>query len=160
MRTTVSVDKYRVTPIDQATAAEVRRTLTAPGYGHLAHADVGDDAVPCRYCLRNIEPGEKRLLFTYDSFAGVENYPLPGPVYIHAEECAPYDEPGRFPPAWRHKWLAFHAYAKGRQQITDGRSLDGDPDWVLGQLFADTRVEYVQVHSLAAGCFLLHVGRA
>ncbi len=155
-----SVRTFRITPIDQETVAEVRRSMAAPGYGHPAHVEVADTSAPCRYCLQDIQPGEKRLLFTYNSFAGVGDYPLPGPVYIHADECEPYDEPGRFPPAWRHKWLAFHAYGKGRQQITDGRSLDADPDWVLDSLFADPRVEYVQVHSLTAGCFLVRVDRA
>ncbi len=156
---TASVDKYRVTPIDQAAVAEVRRTMTSPGYGHPAYADVADGPALCRSCLRTIEPGEKRILFTYDSFSGVEDYPQPGPVYIHADDCVPYEEQSSFPAWWSHKWLAFHAFGKGRQEITDGRSLDGDPDWVLERLFDDPRVEYVQVHSLTAGSFLYQVRR-
>jgi Protein of unknown function (DUF1203) len=54
-------------------------------------------------------------------------------------------------PHWsRHEWLAFYAYDKDGQLVTDGRSLDGDPDWVLARLFEEPRVDYVQVHSLSS----------
>src|SRR2546429_2622724 len=43
-------------------------------------------------------PGEdRRILFTYDRFAGVESLPQPGPVYVHAEACARYSEDAGFP---------------------------------------------------------------
>jgi hypothetical protein len=154
---------YRVVPIADEVADEVRRTLRSPGYGHPAHREVADGHGPCRSCLRTFRPtGEERLLFTHDAFAGVESYPLPGPVFVHADACEPYARTDRFPAELRDKSLALHAYRHGRVPVREGQAHGGDPDpdVLLSKLFADPDVDYVQVHSLQAGCFVCHVARA
>jgi hypothetical protein len=50
---------------------------------------------PCRECLSTFVVGEEeRLLFTYDAFVNAEHRPQPGPVFIHAGRCCPYDDAG------------------------------------------------------------------
>ena len=85
------------TPRPPPRSATTRR---APGYGHPAYEDVGDERAPCRVCLGHIEPGEARLLVTHDPFAAHGTYPLPGPIFVHARACAPFDGPG-LPPVLR-----------------------------------------------------------
>jgi hypothetical protein len=76
----------RIVAIPTEVAEAVGATLRAPVYGFPAHAEVATDAAPCRHCLRAFVAGEdRRILFTYDRFAGVEALPQPGPVYVHAE---------------------------------------------------------------------------
>src|SRR5579863_9530182 len=102
----------RVMGIPTEVAEEVRSTMRAPGYGFPAHAEVGTDAAPCRHCLRSIDPGQPgRILFTYDRFAGIEQLPQPGPVYIHAEACPRYEEVARFPEELRASPRTLEAYA-------------------------------------------------
>ena len=88
----------RIVAIPTEVAEAVRSTLRAPVYGFPAHAEVATDAAPCRHCLRTTIAGkDRRILFTYDRFAGVEPLPQPGPVYIHADACSRYSEDAGFP---------------------------------------------------------------
>ena len=69
---------YSVAVLDDEVAAGVRASLTAPDYGHPAHAEVADDNAPCRVCLGRSSRGGRRLLFTlHDPFRG-DTFPLPG----------------------------------------------------------------------------------
>src|SRR5271157_3380480 len=80
------MEKFRFMAIPTEVAESVRSTGRAPVYGYPAHNEVGGDSAPCRHCLRQITPGiDRRILFTYDRFAGVESLPLPGPIFVHAE---------------------------------------------------------------------------
>jgi Protein of unknown function (DUF1203) len=88
----------RIVAIPTEIAEAVRATLRAPVYGFPAHAEVATDTAPCRHCLRTFAPGkDRRILFTYDRFAGIEPLPQPGPIYLHACSCARYPEDGGFP---------------------------------------------------------------
>ena len=88
----------RVVPLPSPIADEARRTGRSPGYGHPAHVELATGYGPCRQCLRRFRAGEeRRLLFTFDAFAGLSTYPQPGPIFIHEEPCAPWDAPGAFP---------------------------------------------------------------
>ena len=51
---------------------------------------------PCRLCLDTFRVGaDERLLFTYDPFAGLDPYPAPVPIFVHADGCAPFAAPAR-----------------------------------------------------------------
>jgi hypothetical protein len=92
----------RVIAIPTSVAESVRRTNNAPGYGHPVHIDVASGYGPCRHCLKTFRVGEeKRTLFTYDAFQGIDSLPLPGPVFIHTEECLRYPEDAGYPEALR-----------------------------------------------------------
>jgi hypothetical protein len=77
---------FRVAAIPTKVADLVRSTMRSPGYGHPAHAEVATGYGPCRHCLRDFQVGkERRILFTYDPFHGIEPLPLPGPIFIHED---------------------------------------------------------------------------
>ncbi len=58
--------------MDTAVAAEVRRTMRAPGYGHPAWREVPTEAAPCRVRPDAVEPGREALIaFTHDPSASV-----------------------------------------------------------------------------------------
>ena len=152
---------YRVVPVDPAFAAEVRRTGLAPGYGHPAHAELATGYGPCRSCLRPFVAGEeRRILVTYDPFAGREPYPLPSPIYIHERACEPYAETTRFPDALRFIPLTLNGYAHGRQLLGQVRIEGGELEAVIDRLFDDPRIDYVHVRNTEAGCFIAHLDRA
>jgi Protein of unknown function (DUF1203) len=150
----------RVMGIPTEVAEEVRSTMRAPGYGFPAHAEVGTDAAPCRHCLRAIDPGQPgRILFTYDRFAGVEQLPQPGPVYIHAEACPRYEENAGFPEELRGSPRTLEAYAHGRRLLAQEYVSDGKFEPVMERLFARPEVDYIQVNSTTAGCFTFRIER-
>ena len=65
------MEQIRIVAIPTKVAESVRATMLAPGYGFPAHSELGADPAPCRHCLRLITSGvERRVLFTYDRFAG------------------------------------------------------------------------------------------
>jgi hypothetical protein len=89
---------YRILALPESVAREVRETGRSPRYGHATHAEVATGYGPCRLCLQFFRKGEeRRILFTYDSFADTESLPLPGPVFIHESPCARYPEDAGFP---------------------------------------------------------------
>jgi Protein of unknown function (DUF1203) len=139
----------------------VRETLRAPHYGFPAHVEVATDPAPCRHCLRTFTVGvDRRILFTYDRFAGVETLPQPGPVYIHADDCPRYSGDAGFPEELRHSPRTLEAYARGRRLIAQAHVADGEFEPVIEKLLGQSDVDYIQVNSTTAGCFTFRIERA
>jgi hypothetical protein len=150
----------QVVAIPTQVANEVRSTMQAPVYGFPAHSELGSDDAPCRHCLRTIAGGvNRRILFTYDRFAGVESMPQPGPVYIHAEECPRYSGDAGFPEELRGSPRTLEAYGRGRRLVTQEYVTDGRFEPVIEQLLERPEVDYIQVHSTTAGCFTFRIER-
>jgi Protein of unknown function (DUF1203) len=138
----------------------VRTTMRAPVYGFPAHAEVACDDGPCRHCLRRFTPGAgRRIVFTYDRFAGIESLPQPGPVYIHADHCPRYSDDGGFPEQLRGTPRTLEAHARGRRLIAQQHVIDGRFEAVIEQLFARQEVDYIQVNCTTAGCYTFRVER-
>ena len=151
----------RVVAIPTEVAEAVRSTLRAPGYGFPAHAEMGDDDAPCRHCLRTITASvDRRILFTYDRFAGVESLPQPGPVYVHEKSCPRYAADAGYPEELRGSPRTLEAYARGRRLVAQEFVADGRFEPAIEKLFTNRDVEYVQVNSTTAGCFTFRIERA
>lgn len=151
----------RIVAIPTEVAEAVRATLRAPVYGFPANAEVATDAAPCRHCLRTFAVGkDRRILFTYDRFAGVESLPQPGPVYVHADACPRYSEDAGFPAELRGSPRTVEAYACGRRLLAQEYVADGKFEPIIEKLFAISSVDYLQVNSTTAGCFTFRIARA
>jgi len=154
------MDQYKVVAIPTEVAEEVRRTMRAPGFGFPAHAETGTDEPPCRHCLRLITAGkDRRILFTYDRFDGVEALPQPGPVYVHEVPCERYAGDAGFPEELRNSPRTLEAYARGRHLLGQEYVADGKFEPVIEKLFSRREVDYIQVHSTTAGCFTFRLER-
>jgi hypothetical protein len=151
----------RIVAIPTQVAKEVRSTMRAPVYDFPAHMEVAADDAPCRHCLRTFTAGhERRILFTYDRFTGLEPLPQPGPIYIHADNCPRYPEDGGFPEELRGSPRTLEAYARGRRLLAQEHVSDGKFEPVIEELFTRADVEYLQVNSTTAGCFTFRIERA
>jgi hypothetical protein len=152
---------YRTIAIPEKVADLVRATRLSPGYGHPAHAELAAGYGPCRLCLRTFAVGaERRILFTYDPFFGLEPLPLPGPIFIHEEACARHAEDGGFPADLRSHALTFAAYGSGRRLIVEERVGDGRIEPVVERLLAQPEVAYLHVRDTEAGCYDFRIERA
>ncbi len=150
----------RIVAIPTEIAEEVRSTMKAPGYGFPAHKEVGEDAAPCRHCLRLIEPGQEgRILFTYDRFKGAESLPQPGPIYVHAQGCERYAEDEGIPAELRGSPRTLEGYARGRRLVAQEYVANGEFEPAVEKLFANPEIDYLQVHSTTAGCFTFRIER-
>ena len=153
------MQNVRIVAITTEVAEQVRTTLKAPVYGFPAHLEVAEDSAPCRHCLRTIAAKERRILFTYDRFTGMESLPQPGPVYIHADSCERYGENGVFPEELRSNPRTVEAYANGRKLKAQAFVADGHFEPVIENLLADRDVDYLQINSTTAGCFTFRIER-
>ena len=152
--------RYRTIAIPTETAAAVRVSLRAPRYGHPADVEVATGYGPCRHCLRTFRVGEeRRILFTYDPFDGLERFPLPGPIFIHEAECARYPEDGGFPQELTAHPLTVSGYGRGRvlrdQAHVEGTGVEAEIDRMLTR----AGVDYLHVRDTSAGCYDLRIER-
>jgi len=151
---------YRVVAVGDRITDVVRKTLLSPGYGHPAHTEVAKGYGPCRQCLRTFSVGqERRILFTYDSFYGRENLPLPGPVFIHEDYCERYPEDGGFPVDMLSHKLTLNAYARGRRLVAQSYVSNGLIEPELQRLLAQPDVAYIHVRDTDAGCYDFSIER-
>ena len=148
------MQSYRVLAVGGPIANAVRKTLWSPGYGHPAHTEVATGYGPCRQCLKTFSVGrDRRILFTYDPFYGSEKLPLPGPVFIHENDCERYPEDGGFPVDMLSHHLTLNAYARGRRLVAQRYVSNGGVETELQQLFQDHDVAYIHVRDTDAGCY-------
>jgi Protein of unknown function (DUF1203) len=145
--------------IDDELAAEVRRSMRSPQYGHPAHREVAQGYGPCRLCLRTFDVGkEERILFTYQPFRDAGSLPAPGPVFIHADACGRYER-AELPPDFRALPLVLEGYRTGGQLLAQERVGDRAPEEVLAGIFAEHAADYVHIRNGEAGCFMARVDR-
>ena len=149
---------YRAIALPPETADEVRSTSRAPGYGHPAFRETANGYGPCRQCLRTFDEGaERRIGFTHDAFSGIEDLPLPGPIFIHESPCESFHSDAGFPEDLRRLPLTFHAYGRGRLPRVHEHVTGGDPEPVIDRLLKRSDVDYIQVHNKEAGCYIFRI---
>ena len=152
--------KFRIIAIPTSVAQSVRKTGTSPGYGHPTSSGIAQGYGPCRHCLRTFKVGqERRILFTLDPFEGLEQLPLPGPVFIHEQDCERFPELGGFPDGLRAHPLTLNAYGRGRRLRAQEYVTDGDIEPLIARLFERREVDYIHVRDTNAGCYDLRVER-
>jgi len=150
---------YRVVPISKEAADEVRRTMVSP-FGKLpASSSVATGYGPCRSCLETFRQGEEeRIYITYNPFASASKLPLPGPVFIHTEECAEYSEQG-FPSELRSIPMILEGFG------TNSRLLRSEPvsinsvDEQIEEILNADEIEVIHIRNAEAGCFIAKIQR-
>lgn len=151
--------RFVVQALPQELAAHVREHGRDPRWGHAAVTETATGFGPCRVCLRTFREGdERRTLFTHDTYAGVAEFPQPGPVYIHADGCRRYDGYG-FPPDLRELKLTFEGVAAGPRVVALERTEGGDVEAVIARLIELPEVAFVNVRNTEAGCFVARIER-
>ncbi len=146
---------YKVTPIPESIAAEVRSTLLSPQYPSLAAAaSVATGYGPCRSCLRVFDQGvDRRIYFTYNSFEGRAELPDPGPVFIHENECVRYDAAG-FPEHLNDLPVLFEAFADESRLVSRTPLVPGRADEQIAAIFEAPEVRFIHLRNAEAGCFI------
>ena len=150
---------FRVLPIDSSLANEVRTTLKSPQYGHPAHVEPASGYGPCRVCLRQFRLGEERILFTFNPFQDLDSYPSPGPVFIHAEACSPFNSMSEFPAELRGLPLTLEAYAADRWIVARERPKADAIEQAVEKLMSVPGVLYIHVRNTEAGCYIARLER-
>jgi len=122
-------------------------TAVAAGYG------------PCRSCLKTFEVGkDERIFFTYNPFEGRADLPLPGPVFIHKEECERYSG-DIFPPGLRGLPMLFEAFTTDGEMLKRVKVIETQIETQIDELFAMPAASYIYVRNAEAGCFMAFIDR-
>jgi hypothetical protein len=157
--TAIAANRFAVTALPQDVATYVREQDHDPIWGHPALTQPATGFGPCRLCLRTFREGEEmRTLFTHDTYAGVADFPQPGPVYIHAGDCDRYDS-DEFPPELRALNLTFEGVAAGPRVVALERTEGEGVDSAIRRLLDLADIDYVNVRNTEAGCFVARVDR-
>jgi hypothetical protein len=130
-------------PIPDDVAAMARQSLR-DGFGHQLHIE--RNQAPCRSCLRISKAPEDLILLSYQPLADVNPYAEVGPIFIHAQPCAPYDSPD-FPADFLERELVVRAYnLEGR--IADavvaapGKAERAAADFLRGDAIVEVHVRH------------------
>jgi hypothetical protein len=109
---------YQVIPIPEHIASDAREKLISPQYKSLkADVSLATGYGSCRSCLRVFDQGaDERIYLTYNSFEGLSDLPDPGPIFIHRNECEPFNDDG-FPPDLIDLPLLFEGFGENSELI-------------------------------------------
>jgi len=115
---------------------------------------------PLRCCLRESDPGERMLLIAYTPPGTRGAYAERGPVFIHAEPCAGYLTPSRYPPGLSHRLQVVRAYDRdgriaGGVMVNDGEHAMT----VIRELLTRPDVSLVHLRNVGYGCYNFAVRR-
>jgi Protein of unknown function (DUF1203) len=148
---------YKVVPIPTEIAESVRKNMISPQYKHPAFASIATGYGPCRSCLEVFDEGtEERILFTYNSFEGLSDLPLPGPIFIHKNDCKPFSGEG-FPQDLINLPLLFEAFGENSELIKREKVERGKIDEQIRACLNLPNVRYVNIRNAEAGCFIARI---
>lgn len=132
-------------------------------YGLPPERGVSDGAGnPCRCCLRDVPEGRVMLVVAARPFARLHAYAETGPIFLCADDCAPWEGEGVPPILTTSPDYLLRGYsAVGRIVYgTGGLVLAGQVVARAEALFATAQVAYVDVRSARNNCFQTRIVRA
>ncbi|WP_342585915.1 DUF1203 domain-containing protein [Xaviernesmea rhizosphaerae] len=125
--------------------------------------EAAESGLPCRHCLRPIAAGTPYLTLAYRPFYGLHPYAETGPVFLHAELCARYDDGATLPPVLlASPDYLVKAYGKderivyGTGRITASADIADHVDTLLQR----PDIAFVDIRSARNNCLLCRVVRA
>ena len=145
--------------IPQSYADRIRNTMK-DDFGNKVELSVAGETGygPCRCCLKQFQPGEKRLLFTYAPVNADNPYNETGPVYIH-ENCSSYADPDVFPPEVKQGRLPIHlvlrSYNNDRRMI-DARFVknNDEVEMTIETLLSNGDIAFIHIRNATYQCFI------
>ena len=155
----MTISNFRIVPLPSDLADEAREAVKR---GAVSHAVVEVDSprsFPCRQCLSWAQPGERVILFTYDSIPPDRPYAESGPIVVHEQRCQSYGATNSYPPDLR-EGRVFRAY-DSQSNMIDAAVVNGvEPEAMISKLFANPATDFLQVRSVTRGCFTFKIERA
>ena len=124
-----------------------------------ASSSVATGYGPCRSCLKSFRQGEEeRIYITYNPFAGVSKLPLPGPVFIHTEECAEYSDSG-FPNELRSIPVILEGFGENSRLLRSEPLSNDRTDQQIEKILNTSEIEVIHIRNAEAGCFIAKIQR-
>jgi hypothetical protein len=149
--------KFRVVALPTEVADAARKAALENRPDHRTVVVDSPNTAPCRHCLQWAKPGERVILFPYQSIQSGRPYAESGPIFVHAESCDRYQDPV-FPAEFR-QGRVFRAY-NSECDIIDAALPNGDaPETVVEKLFQNPDTAFVQARSVTRGSYTFKIER-
>lgn len=114
---------------------------------------------PCRISLTDAEPGQSVMLLNYQHQPADSPFRASHAIYIREGEQQ-YDEVDQVPEQLQRRLLSVRGFdAKGMMldaDVVEGKVLEP----LIARLFANARIDYLQIHIARPGCYAARVERA
>jgi hypothetical protein len=158
------MSSFRYLSIPKEYIEKIRREML-DDFGHQVEASiVGEKGYgPCRYCLKQFNPGEKRLLFSYAPVKSSNAYNEVGPVFIH-DDCLPYAATDEFPDDVKHGRLhiplVLRCYNNERRMIGAVQvKNNNEVELLVQELLERQEIKFIHIRNAEAQCFIAEVQR-
>src|SRR4051794_13363448 len=154
----MTTSNFRIVPLPSDLADDAREAVRRGARDHALVEVDSPRSFPCRHCLSWAQPGERGILFTYDSIPPGRPYSESGPIFVHERPCGPYGTTNNYPPDLR-EGRVLRAYDLQGSMI-DAAVVDGEePETIIAKLFANPATAFLQVRSVTRGCFTFKIER-
>ena len=150
---------FRIVPLLTEVAESARRAAETGAADHAIMIADSPHGYPCRHCLRWAQLGERVILFPYASIPAGHPYSETGPIFVRAEQCERYSATGEYPADFRNG-RAFRAYDANYNMIDAEVANGSELEAVIQKLLQNVATAFVDVRSVARGCFTFRIQRA
>ncbi len=150
---------YLIVPLTTEVAAVARHAAAAGASDHATITANSPTGYPCRHCLRWAQPGERVILFPFESVPSGRPYAETGPIFVHADSCERYNDIATFPADFR-RGRVVRAY-NSKHDMIDAAVVNGDePEAVIEKLLENPETDFIHVRSATRGCYTMGIKRA
>ena len=149
---------FRVVALPTNVAEAARKAAAENQPDHRVVEVDSPNSAPCRHCLRWAEPGERVILFPYNSVPPGRPYSEMGPIFVHADRCQRYASEREYPDQFR-TGRVFRAYDSADDLIDAILPNGDDPEAVIEKLLNNPETAFVHVRSVTRGCYTFRVER-
>jgi Protein of unknown function (DUF1203) len=150
---------FRVVPLPTEIADRARCAAEAGVADHAVVTADSPTGYPCRHCLRFAKPGERLILFPYESIPAGHPYSETGPIFVHAEPCERYSATHEYPEDFR-KGRALRAYNASYDMIDAEVANGSEPEAIVEKLLQNPETAFVDARSVTRGCYTFRIQRA
>ncbi len=112
--------------------------------------------LPCRHCLANIKEGDEVLVLSHKPFQTKQPYAEQGPIFLHSDECMPYENVEKLPPMYAPEGqLLLRGYCKDERIIYGTGTITENPkiSEVAEHLFKNPDVAFIHARSASNNCY-------
>ncbi|MDH4441855.1 MAG: DUF1203 domain-containing protein [Rhizobium sp.] len=150
--------RFTAMPSDQAAAY---REGAPDAYGQIPERRTSPGGYPCRHCLCEIDAGEPYLTLAYRPFPRLQPYAETGPIFLHADACAPHTATEILPPMLTSPDYIVRGYG------ADDRIVYGSGGVIATEaireradvLFSNPQIAYLHVRSARNNCYQCRIDR-
>lgn len=115
---------------------------------------------PCRVSLVDGEVGETVILLPFVHHDTDSPYRASGPIFVRAGAQTAEPAVNEVPAYLRHRLLSVRGYDAAGVMVAAEVVEGSDLDAVIGRLFADEAIRYLDIHNARPGCYNCRVERA